>query len=421
MKILFSFHFWLAAALWMLSLGNAAATELSLPGMDTPIEIDVVAAKEPPKMRLLWLPSEQGVLPAEKQMAAQLSAQGFESWFANVYEALFLSPTPSAVDEVPTAWISGLIAKAKSDGLPLIVIAPNKAAELAVKGWVALQSTPQHGVGFILINPNLYINTPEPGEPARYWPEVSAFNAPIYVMQAVLSPWRWRLAELTERLQTSGSSVFTQLLPNVRDRFYFRPDASAFEQEQTKILPSRLAQAASLLTGYLAEPRVAGKVESTAPIKVEQTKSTELKPYEGPQDKTLSLVDLEGHTVNLKDYRGKVVLLNFWASWCPPCVHEIPSMTRLKTALKGQPFEILAVNLAEDRAAIDAFLNVHAVNFPVLQDPSGSAVQTWQVFAYPSTYLIDRKGRIRYALFGGADWDQPDPMAKIRELLAEPD
>lgn len=421
MKVVFSVRIWLVVAVWMLSLGSAAATELSLPGMDTPIEIDVVASKEPPKIRLLWLPSEQGILPAEKQMAAQLSAQGFESWFANVYEALFLSPTPSAVDEVPTAWISGLIAKAKSDDLPLIVIAPNKAAELAVKGWVALQSTPQHGVGFVFINPNLYINTPEPGERARYWPEVSAFNAPVYVMQAALSPWRWHLAELTGGLQTSGSTVFAQLLPNVRDRFYFRPDASAFEQEQTKLLPSRLAQAASLLVGYLAEPRVAGKVENAVPIKVEQTKSTELKSYEGPQDKTLSLVDLEGHTVNLKDYRGKVVLLNFWASWCPPCVHEIPSMTRLKTALKGQPFEILAVNLAEDRAAIDAFLKVHAVNFPVLQDPSGSAVQTWQVFAYPSTYLIDRKGRIRYALFGGADWDLPDPMAKIRELLAEPD
>ena len=416
-----SVRFWLLAVLWMVPVGSVMANELSLPGMDTPLVIDVVNAKNPPKMRLLWLPSEQGILPAEKQMAAQLSAHGFESWFANVYETLFLSPTPSAVDKVPPEWISGLISKAKTDNLPLIVIAPNKAAELAVRGWVALQSTPQHGVGFVFINPNLYINTPEPGEHARYWPEVSAFNAPVYVMQSALSPWRWHLAELTERLQASGSTVFTQLMPNVRDRFYFRPDASAFEQEQSKALSSRIAQAASLLAGYMAEPRVAGKVETTAPVAVEQTKSTDLKPYSGPQNRALNLMDLQGHAINLKDYRGKVVLLNFWASWCPPCVHEIPSMTRLKTALKGQPFEILAVNLAEDRAAIDAFLKAHTVNFPILQDPSGSAVQTWQVFAYPSTYLIDRKGRIRYALFGGSEWDQPDPMAKIRQLIAEPD
>ena len=77
MKLLFSVRFWLIAALGMLSLGSAAATELSLPGMDTPIEIDVVAAKEPPKMRLLWLPSEQGVLPAEKQMVADASEDDY--------------------------------------------------------------------------------------------------------------------------------------------------------------------------------------------------------------------------------------------------------------------------------------------------------------------------------------------------------
>jgi thiol-disulfide isomerase/thioredoxin len=417
----FSVRFWWVAVLWAIPIGGAMANELSLPGMDTPLVIDVVSAKTPPKMRLLWLPSEQGILPAEKQMAAQLSAQGYESWFANVYEPLFLAPTPSAVDEVPPEWISGLIQNAKSDGLPLIVIAPNKAAELAVRGWVALQAKPQHGVGFVLINPNLYINTPEPGEHARYWPEVSAFNAPVYVIQAALSPWRWHLMDLTERLQQSGSPVFSQVMPNMRDRFYFRPDASAAEQAKAKELYTNVAQASALLTRYLAEPRVAGKLETTAPVTVEHTKSTDLKVYSGAQDKPLQLLDLEGKAVNLKDYRGKVVLLNFWASWCPPCVHEIPSMTRLKTELEGQPFEILAVNLAEDRPAIDVFLKAHKVNFPILQDQSGSAVQTWQVFAYPSTYLIDRKGQIRYALFGGSEWDQPDPMTKIRALIAEPD
>lgn len=420
-RLIFSVRFWLLMMLWALPSGGVLATELSLPGMDTPLKIDVVVAKEPPKMRLLWLPSEQGILPVEKQMALQLSAYGFESWFADVFEPLFLSPTPSAVDKIPSEWISGLITKAKADKLPLIVIAPNKAAELASRGWVALQSKPQQGVGFVFINPNLYVNTPAPGEPARYWPEVSAFNAPVYIMQAELSPWRWRLTELTERLQMSGSTVFMQLMPNVRDRFYFRPDATAFEQNQSKALSSRIAQAASLLVGYMHEPRVAGKVETTAPVTVEQTKSTDLQPYLGPQNRALNLVDLQGRAINLEDYRGKVVLLNFWASWCPPCVHEIPSMTRLKTALKNQPFEILAVNLAENRAAIDTFLKAHTVNFPILQDPTGSAVQTWQVFAYPSTYLIDRKGRIRYALFGGSEWDQPDPMAKIRHLIAEPD
>ena len=393
---------------------------LTLDVPDGPLNIQVVAPRTEPKARLLWLPSEYGILPAEKQWATQLGQSGFESWFVDLYEPLFLPPTPSAVDQVPTAWVARLIDKARAGGMPLIVVAENKAAQLAVRGWVAVQKTPQHDVGFIFINPNLYVNTPEPGAAARYWPETRAFNAPVFLFQAELSPWRWRVAELANQLETSGSDVYLKLLPQVRDRFYFRPDAMADEQALGRAFPIQIERAISALRFYLAKPRVAGQMASTGPVTVEQTKSTELQPYQGAQDKPLSLEDLNGRPVNLRDYRGKVVLLNFWASWCPPCVHEMPSMARLNTLLKGQPFEILAVNLAEDKSPIETFLHEHPVNFPVLLDPSGSAVKTWQVFAYPSTYLIDRTGRIRYALFGGADWDQPNALAKIRALLAEP-
>jgi peroxiredoxin len=144
-----------------------------------------------------------------------------------------------------------------------------------------------------------------------------------------------------------------------------------------------------------------------------------LPVYKGEQNRRLVLQDMDGKTINLKDYRGKVVLLNFWASWCPPCVHEMPSMAALKTQLKGQDFEILAANLAEDKAAINAFVKSHPVNFPILLDPKGSAVKEWKVFAYPSSYLIDKKGQIRYALFGGYEWTSPAAMHAIEQLLKE--
>ncbi|WP_322627943.1 TlpA disulfide reductase family protein [Halothiobacillus sp.] len=426
--VMFSATRWIRIALFcLLPFSVVTAAEPTQPDLLTldvpngPLNIQVVAPQAEPKARLLWLPSEYGILPAEKQWATQLGQSGFESWFVDLYEPLFLPPTPSAVDQVPTEWIAQLIDKARSGGMPLIVVAENMAAQLAVRGWVAVQKTPQHDVGFIFINPNLYVNTPEPGAAARYWPETQAFNAPVFLFQAELSPWRWRMVELRDQLAASGSDVYLKLLPQVRDRFYFRPDALPVEQAQGRAFVGQLKQAISALNFYMAKPRAAGQRASTGPVTVEQTKSTELQPYQGAQDKPLSLEDLNGRPVNLRDYRGKVVLLNFWASWCPPCVHEMPSMARLNTLLKGQPFEILAVNLAEDKPAIETFLHAHPVNFPVLLDPSGSAVQTWQVFAYPSTYLIDKTGRIRYALFGGADWDQPSAVAKIRALLAEPD
>lgn len=424
MNTISRWNFLLIVGSWLLSFALAHADTVNLNVPDGPLSIQVVASdtafQGTAQARLLWLPSEYGILPAEKHWAEVLARSGFESWFVDLYEPLFLPPTPSAVDQVPTLWISRLIERAQTDGRPLIVIAANKAAQLAVRGWVAAQKTPRQGVGFLFINPNLYLNTPEPGATARYWPETRAFNAPVFIFQAELSPWHWHVAELVQQLATSGSDVFVKRLPGVRDRFYFRPDAMAGEQALGSGFPDQLKLAISALRFYLDKPRIAGRLAADTPATVEQTKSTELQPYAGAQNKPLALTDLEGRPVNLHDYRGKVVLLNFWASWCPPCVHEMPSMARLKTLLKGQPFEILAVNLAEDKPAIEAFLREHPVNFPVLLDPSGSAVQTWQVFAYPSTYLIDKTGRIRYGLFGGADWDQPSAVARIRALLAEP-
>ncbi|NPA71661.1 MAG: TlpA family protein disulfide reductase, partial [Gammaproteobacteria bacterium] len=86
---------------------------------------------------------------------------------------------------------------------------------------------------------------------------------------------------------------------------------------------------------------------------------------------------------------------------------------------KDQSFEILAVNLGEERAEVVKFLETHPVNFPILMDGEGNAVKIWQVFAYPSTYVIDQQGQIRYALFGGTEWDEGHHLDKIAALLQE--
>jgi len=332
---------------------------------------------------------------------------------------MFLSPTSSAVDEVPSEMIARLIAFSQLDGIPLWVIAPNKAAQLAVRGLVNERSTKQKHIGLILINPNLYLNTPKPGEEAQYWSQVSAMNLPVSILQAEQSPWRWRVMQLAEALQVSGSDVFVQIQSDARDRFYFRPDALEVERDITQHLADKLRQMMARQLPYMQQIRQPGRLNAMVNNQVESTRSTELQVFNGQQNRALNLQNLDGDEVSLLDYQGKVVLLNFWASWCPPCVHEMPSMARLKTQLLDQPFEILAVNLAEPKQAIQAFTQSHPVNFPILLDPSGSAVQSWQVFAYPSTYLIDKTGQIRYALFGGTEWDQQNHLNKVNALLAE--
>ncbi|WP_373019602.1 TlpA disulfide reductase family protein [Thiomicrorhabdus sp.] len=415
------YKFWLACmavSMWMFA-SPSSATDTVLELDDASLNIHVVQAQKTVRARLLWLPSEYGILPQEKRVAEQLAKKGIESWFVDVYEALFLPPTPSAVDAVPSEWIERLIDQATKDALPAWVIAPNKAAQLAVRGLSQFQRRQHNDLGLILINPNLYLNTPLPGQEAQYWAEVSGVNLPISVLQSELSPWRWRVMKLADKLAHSGSDVFVKLQPKSRDRYYFRPDALPIERQVATHLADDIRRLMQWQLAYLGESRVGGKLSDQVENKVETTRSTELQIYSGDQNRNLNLQDLSGEAVSLADYKGKVVLLNFWASWCPPCVHEMPSMARLNDQLDGQPFEILAVNLAEEQRAIKAFLMQHPVNFPILQDPSGSAVKTWQVFAYPSSYLIDKQGKIRFALFGGTEWDQESHLNKIKTLLSE--
>ncbi|HEY9018846.1 TlpA disulfide reductase family protein [Thiomicrospira sp.] len=398
------------------NLAHAQTLNLS----DTQITLQVTQTEQP-VARVLWLPSEYGILPQEKQLAQNLAKYGLESWHVDLYEALFLSPTPSAVDEVPTEWLAEILTQARQDGLPLFIIAANKAAQLAARGLVAFQQSPQNQLGLILINPNLYTQTPAPGEPPQYWPETQHLNLPSVVLQAELSPWRWQLAQLQTQLTHSGSPVFMQLLPQVRDRFYFRPDALEVENRYRESFTDQLRQAIQLLTPYMAQARQSPtiKTEAIAPPAAAASAKDALQLYTGQQDRPLSLPTLNGRSISLADLKGQVVLLNFWASWCPPCLHEMPSMTRLKAQLSEQDFEILAVNLAEQIEEFEPFLKANPVNFPVLVDPQGQAIKDWRIMAYPTTYLIDKQGQIRYGLFGGTEWDQPHHVERIQQLLNE--
>ncbi|MFO7594090.1 MAG: TlpA disulfide reductase family protein, partial [Pseudomonadota bacterium] len=110
---------------------------------------------------------------------------------------------------------------------------------------------------------------------------------------------------------------------------------------------------------------------------------------------------------------------NFWATYCGPCIKEMPSMQRLKEKLGDKPFAILAVDMAEEKSTVEAFLKKHdiEVNFPILLNPEGDVVEQWMITAVPTTFIVDPKGKIRYALFGGIEWDKPDVIETINGLF----
>jgi len=144
--------------------------------------------------------------------------------------------------------------------------------------------------------------------------------------------------------------------------------------------------------------------------------AADFQPWTGPTPE-LRLQDLEGREHRLADYRGQVVLVNFWATWCAPCRAEMPSIGKLRRSLDGLPFVVLAVNLGEPVSRIEKFMAQVPMDFPVLLDPDTTTARAWKARFLPASYLVDGDGRVRYAHYGDLDWAGPEARAKVLELL----
>ncbi len=150
----------------------------------------------------------------------------------------------------------------------------------------------------------------------------------------------------------------------------------------------------------------------TAPARAAQ-----LTPWTGDAPPELSLKDLSGTQHDLAQYRGKVVLLNFWATWCEPCRAEMPSMERLRKRYADAPFVVLAVNVDEPEQRIRAFLKRVPLGFTVLADPGMRVTRAWNARVLPASFLIGRDGRIRYSARGDLDWSSDAVARLVGDLL----
>ena len=146
-----------------------------------------------------------------------------------------------------------------------------------------------------------------------------------------------------------------------------------------------------------------------------------LTPMEArPPAPALKLPDLQGGTVDLADLRGRVVLINFWATWCPPCRKEFPSLGRVLALFTPETFEVLAVNVEEEPETVRAFTGTAAgtASFPVLLDAESRVVMSWPVKGLPTSFLVDRQGRLAYSLTGEQEFDDPAIVQAIQGLQA---
>ncbi len=135
-----------------------------------------------------------------------------------------------------------------------------------------------------------------------------------------------------------------------------------------------------------------------------------------PNAPAFSLIDMDDAIHTLSEYKGKPVIINFWATWCPPCREELPSMNRAWEKIKDEGIEMIAINVGEDEDTIFAFSGEYPIDFTVLLDESGDEIKKWPIKGLPTTFVLDPSGRIIYQAIGGREWDDDLILDKVRQL-----
>ena len=400
-----------------------SASETFVVNLNSETEIGVERFPSEGDILFIWQPHERGIQNIDRQLASQLAQHNIEVWLVDLLEAYFLPNTASNMDRISGDGFNKLIAASLAKNKKVVIGGSGRAAIPVLRGlrdWQLRNKDQTNFGGVVLLSPKLFVKTPDPGTAAEFMPIAEATDAAIYILQPNKSPWFWKLNQTIHALEMSGSDVYIKPLINLRDRFYFRPDAFDYEITATESLWREFKLAIHLLAKETVKARTPAATLSQKEFEaVKQERALQI--YKGdPSPPELNLPQLNGQLLNLTSLKGQVVLVNFWATWCPPCVHEMPSMQRLSVHFRSKPFSILGVNMAETDAEVEKFLATRVkVDFPIVMDKEGDALRAWSVFAFPTSYVVDKQGKIRYALFGSVEWDNPDIIAKIAQLINE--
>jgi peroxiredoxin len=165
----------------------------------------------------------------------------------------------------------------------------------------------------------------------------------------------------------------------------------------------------SLLLAMGPDPSKGGDKGTISPLHADSVINTKAPDF--------SLKDVRGNDIALSSFKGKVVLLNFWATWCPPCKAEMPAMNKLYNEMKSRGFEVLAVTSDSSLSDVNDFLSRNKLDFRILFDEKKSVTRLYKVFSMPTTFLIGRDGTIVEKFYGEYDWTERDVRATIEKFL----
>ena len=368
---------------------------------------------------LLWIAPDPGFLEAHMEMAQRLAKKNIEVWQVDLLEALFLPRGSSSMRRLTGRYVADLLRLAhRQTGKKIVLVGDLYGAIPVLRGARAWQlSTPPdpYLAGAILISPSLYRSIPPLGKDPEYLPIVDATNIPILIFQSGNNGNRWQIQNLVTALQKSGSNIYVEIMTDVTGIF-FDPERSAANRAYFERLPQKFKNAITLLAGS-GTPLTARQIRPD-PDTVDTGIDSFLKPYTGKiAASPIEFKDVKGKSYAISQFNSKLSLINFWATWCPPCVKEIPSLNRLRALMPQENFQLISINYAEGAEVVAEFMEKVAVDFPVLIDEDGSLSAKWKVLAFPSTFVIGPDGNIRYGVNAAIEWDDPDVVQKLRTLL----
>lgn len=367
---------------------------------------------------IVWLAPGYGLHKRSYEVAKQLSAKGIEIWQIDLADALFLPRSTEQMRAFTGQYIADLIQAAHRETKKKVVLLTRSYGTIpllrGIRMWQQRKPSESYVLGGILFSPDLYTTIPSLGDEPEYVPITSATNAPLMIFQDGIRGNRWYINKLIDTLRTGGSQPELSILPGV-SALFFDADSAPATLKAISELPQNIL--ASINTMAL----------NPVPLKAVPMRKTfkplgsgidhRLRKFNGTfSPLAIDLKDSNGKRYQRKNYLGQITIINFWATWCPPCVEEIPSLNRLKDKMAGTPFELISVNYAQSKDTVKEFLKKVDVMFPVLLDGTGQESINWKVVAFPSTYIIGPDGKIHYGVNAAIQWDSEEIISALKRL-----
>ena len=366
---------------------------------------------------VLWI-GGSGWHDHSTQLAMDFTKKGIEVWQIDFAEALMQTSSSNFLRNLDAQYVADIVdAVHQRSGKRVILFAQSYAAIPALRGATLWQQRKSHKgklLGAILFSPDLLTGLPALGKNPEYLPITRATNIPIMIYQGGLHGSSKQFSRLVTELTSNNPNVFFTVLPGVTSVFY-HDESSPETLALLKTLPAKMG---GMFNFFESLPVQVSKTVYVQPNQVSSERpDIKLNSFAGnPLPPAIDLLDAHGKRFNLADYRGKITVVNFWATWCPPCVEEIPSLNRLREQMQDQPFELISINYADSPEKVLEFMHRVSVQFPVLIDPNGKVAHQWDVIGFPSTFVIGKDGKIQYGVNAAIQWDAPEVINALKAL-----